>query len=69
MGSLQPDDRHDRSSRDPEVAGEFVQAKRQGMSTTNRAMKGRFTEAMLSVMTIRDLITLVGSDRRLLQRR
>jgi len=36
VGSLQPDNRYDGSSRDPEVAGELVKAKQQGTSATER---------------------------------
>ena len=69
MGSLRPDNRYDGSSRDPEVAGERVKAKQQGTSATTRETKDEVKEATLSGLAIKDLITPVGSDCRLLQRR
>jgi hypothetical protein len=67
VGSLQPDNRYDGSSRDPEVAGKLVKAKQQGTSATKRG-EDEVKEAMLSGMAIKDLIIAVGSDCRLLQR-
>jgi ribonuclease PH len=69
MGSLQPDDRYDRSSRDPEVAWERVKAEQQGTSTTKRDERRKSRRQCYLVMAIKDLITPVGSDCHLLQRR